>query len=68
MVLVSRSVTLDVRMYKARYYLRCNFLDSNFEHNHSFVWRSIYKSKFILKAGSRWSVGDGKSIPVLSNN
>lgn len=68
LVLVSKSVTLVVKMYTARYYLRCNFLDSNLEHNPSFVWRSIYKSKFTLKAGSRWSVGDGKSIPILSNN
>jgi len=56
------------RMYKAKYFLRCNFLDSTLGHNPSFVWRSICNSKFILRAGSRWRIGDGSSIPVWNNN
>jgi len=60
--------TLISRMYKAKYFSRCNFLDSTLGHNPSFVWRSICNFKFILRVGSRWRMGDGSSIPVWINN
>ena len=59
--------TLNARIYKARYFPQCNFLESELGHNPSFVWRSLCKSKFILKAGSRWKIGDGRSISVWNN-
>jgi hypothetical protein len=46
-------VTLIAKLYKARYFSKCSFLDSSLGHNPSFVWRSICNSKFLLKAGSR---------------
>jgi hypothetical protein len=36
-------------------------------HKPSFVWRNICNSKFILKAGSRWRIGDGEDISVWYN-
>jgi len=45
--------TLIARIYKARYFPRCDFLQSSMGHNPSYVWRSLCNSKFILKAGSR---------------
>jgi len=56
------------RMYKAKYFPGCNFLDSTLGHNPSFVWRSICNFKFILRAGSRWRIGDGSSISVWNNS
>jgi len=32
------------------------------------VWRSLCNSKFILKAGSRWRIGEGDDISVWYNN
>jgi len=37
-------------------------------HKPSFVWRSICNAKFILRAGSRWKIGDGSSILIWNNN
>ena len=34
-------------------------------HNPSYVWRSILYSRFIVRGGSRWSIGSGTSIPIL---
>jgi len=30
--------------------------------------RSISNAKFILRAGSRWKIDDGSSIPIWNNN
>ena len=54
-------------IYKARYFLRCNFLESELGDIPSYVWRSLSSSKFILKAGSRWKIGDSASIPIWNN-
>jgi len=40
------------RIYKARYFPTCNFLESSLGHKPSFVRRSICNAKFVLKAGS----------------
>jgi len=56
--------SLVARLYKEKYYPRCNFFESTLGHKPSFVWRSICNSKFILKAGSRWRIGDGEDISV----
>lgn len=37
------------KLYKAMYYPICNFLETTVGHKSSFVWRSMSKSKFILK-------------------
>ena len=34
-------------------------------HNPSYVWRSILHARFIIRGGSRWSIGSGTSIPIL---
>jgi hypothetical protein len=36
------------KLYKAKYFPNCGFLESNIGHNPSFVWRSICNSKFII--------------------
>jgi len=59
--------SLIARIYKARYYPNCNFFEASLGHKQSFVWRSICNSKFILRAGRRWKIGDGSSIPVWNN-
>jgi len=59
--------SLVARLYKVRYYPRCNFFESTLGHKPSFVWRSICNYKFILKAGSRWRIGDGDDISVWYN-
>jgi len=60
--------SLIARIYKARYFPRCSFFESTLGHKPSFVWRSICNSEFILKAGSRWKIGDGSSISVWNSN
>jgi hypothetical protein len=38
------------KLFKARYFLHCDFLTSKLGHNRSFVWRSIFNSKIYSKS------------------
>lgn len=52
------------RVFKAKYLPNHNFLDTGLKHNPSYVWRSLWTSRDILRAGTRWCIGRGDSIPM----
>ncbi|XP_074359733.1 uncharacterized protein LOC141699810 [Apium graveolens] len=56
--------SLVSKVYKARYFLNENYLDSSAGHNPSFVWRSIWKAGDVVKAGVHWVVGSGEMINI----
>ncbi|MCH80360.1 replication protein A 70 kDa dna-binding subunit, partial [Trifolium medium] len=47
--LVTRPDNLITKLLKARYFPKCDFLEANIGHNPSYVWRSIWRSKFIVQ-------------------
>lgn len=51
------------RLFKAKYFSKCDFLDSRCGHNPSYVWRSIWGARNVVKAGYKWSIGSGLNIP-----
>lgn len=55
-------------LFKARYFPKCDFLDSIIGHNPSYVWRSIWNSKFLVQNGYKWSIGSGENILVRGQN
>ncbi|PNX70610.1 ribonuclease H, partial [Trifolium pratense] len=55
-------------LFKARYFPRSDFLGANIGHNPSYVWRSIWSTKALIREGSRWCIGDGSSIPICAEN
>jgi hypothetical protein len=57
--------SLVSRMYKARYFPNNTFLTATIGHNPSYVWRSIFRARFIVRGGARWSIGSGESIRIL---
>lgn len=63
--LITNPSTLVARLYKAKYYATCDFLQAKLGHNPSFIWRSILEAKNLLMASARWRVGNGKSIKIL---
>jgi hypothetical protein len=54
------------RLFKVRYFPRSNFLGVG--HNPSYVWRSIWSTKALIREGSRWCIGDGSSISICAEN
>ena len=55
-------------VYKARFFPNCSFLEAELVHKPSFVWRSLIAAREVVVRGSRWRVGDGSRILVLSSN
>ena len=62
--LITSTQSLFYKVYKARYFPKCSFLEAEFGKNPSFVWRSLMASRDIILEGSRWQMGDGQSINI----
>ena len=62
--LVTGAQSLSYRVYKARYFRRCSFLEAELGPNPSFVWRSLCAARELIIEGSHWQVGNGQSITI----
>ena len=62
------SHSLFYRVYKARYFPNCLFLEAEWGHKPSYVWWSLLSAREVILAGSRWMVGDGNQILVAASN
>jgi len=56
---------LVTKLFKARYFPRTDFLGAKIERNPSFVWRSIFSAKKVIREGARWKIGNGMNIPIF---
>ena len=53
------------RVLKARFFPNSDFLHAKLGSKSSFAWRSIMVAQDMVKAGSRWQVGNGSSVQIL---
>uniref|UniRef100_A0A803QEJ8 Reverse transcriptase zinc-binding domain-containing protein n=1 Tax=Cannabis sativa TaxID=3483 RepID=A0A803QEJ8_CANSA len=53
------------KIYKARYFSNGSFLNAELGPNPSFIWRSLWEAKSLVKMGARKAIGDGKSTLIL---
>lgn len=58
---------LVARLYKAKYFPRCDFMQAVKGNNSSFIWRSIHEARLVLSEGCRWMIGNGASISVFDD-
>lgn len=63
--LMTQSDTLVAKLFKAKYYPKCDFLEAKRGNNSSYVWRSLHKARVILKEGTRWCIGSRGDIKVF---
>lgn len=56
--------SLVARVFKAKYYPHCSFLDAKCGSNPSFIWKSVLESQDIIRNNSRWRVGNEHSISI----
>jgi hypothetical protein len=56
---------LVTKLFKARYFPRNEYIDAKLGHNPSFVWRSIFSARRIVRSGARWKIGNGINIPIF---
>lgn len=55
---------LVTKVFKARYFPNCSFLEAGGGSNPSFVWSSIKETQGLLREGIRWRIGDGRKVRV----
>jgi hypothetical protein len=64
--ILTKPHSLVAKIYKARYFPKSSFFDSNIGSNPNYAWRGIWKSRSILLNGCRWRIGNGASIKVMN--
>ena len=62
--LFTRLDSLISRIYKARYFPFSDILNAQVGCNPSYAWRSIHSSLEVIRKGTRWRVGNGKTIHI----
>ena len=65
--LITCTQSLFYKVYKARYFPKCSFLEAEIGQSPSFVWRSLMAARDITLEGSRWQIGDGQSINIRNH-
>lgn len=55
---------LSSRILRARYFPGTTFLKACVGYRPSYVWRSIWGSKWVLEKGCKWVIGDGKCVNI----
>ncbi|XP_050231744.1 uncharacterized protein LOC126680640 [Mercurialis annua] len=58
---------LMVKLFKAKYFPNSTFLEAELGANPSYVWRSIFECKPVLKKGARVRVGNGEKTLIWSS-
>ncbi|XP_058733791.1 uncharacterized protein LOC131605427 [Vicia villosa] len=56
------------RVFKSRYFPNCSLADSSVGFCPSYAWRSIISARELVQRGTRWRIGNGDSVKVLSDN
>ena len=62
--LLTDEESLIAKIYKARYFPNCNFLEAVLGHNPSYVWRSILATQHMLRNGASWRIGNGSRARI----
>ena len=64
--LAHNTPSLFYRVYKG-YFPNCSFMDAELGSNPSYIWRSLLAARDFIIEGSKWKVGDGRSIGVVTH-
>ena len=65
--LIHGTHSLFYRVYKARYFPTCFFMEAHLGSNPSYVWRSLLSARELLQEGSVWKIGDGSSVGIQTH-
>ncbi|XP_021624968.1 uncharacterized protein LOC110624155 [Manihot esculenta] len=62
--IINRPQSLVARVLKARYFSTQSFFETPLGSNPNFLWRSIWKTRGLIRAGTCWRIGNGRSVSV----
>ena len=66
-LLIHHHHSLMYRVYKARYFPTCSFLEANLGNNPSYIWRSLLRAKDVILEGSVWKIRDGTIVEIKNH-
>lgn len=56
--------SLVYQVFKAKYFLDCDFIQASLGSKPSYVWRSIMVAQKLVCQGMHWQIGNGESVRV----
>ena len=56
------------RIFKARFFTHCSFMEAKESATGSYAWKSILKGREVIQMGSRFRVGNGKSNKIWQHH
>ena len=62
--LLNDTNSLLYRVFKAKFFPCCSILEANSRMKGSYAWQSILEAHDVIKNGSVWRVGNGKTIKI----
>ena len=52
------------KVFKSKYFSNCSILDNGVKVKGSYAWQSILKARRVVRLGSKWRIGDGKTVRI----
>ncbi|XP_075645642.1 putative mitochondrial protein AtMg00310 [Castanea sativa] len=59
--------SLTHRVFKAKYFAGYSFMEAQVGRKSSYVWRSILATRETVEMGSRWCIGNGRTVEIWQN-
>ena len=66
--LLKNTNSLFYKVFKARFFPTCSIIEAKDSRSGSYAWRSILKGRDVLFRGSRWRIGNGKSVKIWQHH
>ncbi|MBA0814712.1 hypothetical protein Gohar_020522, partial [Gossypium harknessii] len=66
--LINNPNSLLTQVFKAKYYLQCDFLEARLRNLPSYTWQSIWAARGLLEKGICWRVGKGDKFSIEIRN
>ena len=60
--------TLFFKIFKARFFPHCSFMEAKESATGSYAWKSILKKREVIQMGARFRVGNGRSIKIWQHH
>lgn len=66
--LVQNADSLLFLVQKGRFFKISNFMEAKVPLNSSFTWRGMAESMWIIRVGTHWQIGNGKTVCNWEDN
>nr|POF25617.1 calcium-transporting atpase 2, plasma membrane-type [Quercus suber] len=60
--------SLFYKVFKARHFPNCTILEEGVKEKGSYAWQSILQARKVVSLGSKWRIGDGKSVQIRGDS